>query len=225
MIGYLHLTGQKLIVNGCVGYGLYQLKDLKNFQTDLKNSMQPLQVASLEKFPDFLNYTLAMEYSRNGNSFFGITTSFYTTGARNHLKDYSGEYKLDMILSGYRLGLQFRTILERWNKFDFNFEMKGGIIFSTLSVSEMTQIVNVSDHSDSFDFRSRTIFWEPSFRLNYSISSKLLVEFAVGYELNIDSSIYSKDNHDYDLTNWNGDLVHLNWSGARFMVGIGYSLF
>lgn len=219
-----NLIGQKLAFNGCAGYGVYQLNELKQFQLDLKNSMHPLPVESIEKFPGFLNYSLGIEYSKNGNYFFGITTSFYTTGARNHLKDYSGEYKLDMILDGYRIGLQYRAIQKRWNKVDLSLELKSGVIFSTLKVTELINILNSSDNSGVYKFRSRTVFMEPSVRLNYPINSKISFETTLGYELNLKSSIYSKENPDYDLKNMNGNSVHLNWSGVRFALGIGYNL-
>ncbi|SRR6266542_3615551 len=225
LLGFATTKGQKIIVNGYIGYGQYQLSNLKSFQTDLKNSVPQLQVESVEKFPNFLNYSLGIEYSVNGNNYWGLITSYYTTGARNHLKDYSGEYKLDMILNGYKLGLQFRTVLEKRGKLDINFEMKAGIILSTLTITELFKITNVTDESVDVDFGSRTLFGEPSFRLNYLITPKLLLEMDAGYEFNLNSSIYSKENHDYNLKNRNGNIVNLNWSGVRCMVGVGYNLF
>ncbi len=70
----------------------------------------------------------------------GIDFSYYTTGGRNHLKDYSGEYKSDMLINGYRIGTKYRNYNILNSKLYFGVQVSAGFIFSNLNINEKLNI-------------------------------------------------------------------------------------
>ena len=168
----LELPGQNFRLNMNCGYGLYQLNDLKDFQFDLKEYYSQLPIEMTEQFPGYSNYSVSGEIYLNPDNIIGINGTFYTTGARNHVKDYSGEYKLDMPLNGYRIGLQYQNILYKFNKINLYAQFKGGITLSTFKLKESFIIYNVYSTSSNATFKSIPFFVEPSLGFFYHIINR-----------------------------------------------------
>lgn len=216
------VSGQHITLSGGSGYGLYQLSELKNLQTDAAQLMLPLKVAPVVQFPDYLTVVAAMEYTRNDRDYFGIGVAFCTTGARNHLKDYSGEYKLDMILNGYQLGLQYRRMLPMSDDLHFYFGCKSGIVLSTLKMNEKFTIYNAVNNSETYAFTSRMVFIEPVAGFVRSLGSRFSIDLGVGYVLDPGGKLLLSDNPDHPMKNISGKEVHANWSGFRLSAMLGF---
>jgi len=204
------------------GYGAYQLNDVKDLQLNFLKATSPLKTEAVDKFPDYYNYTASLEYCFNTTNYTGLNTSFYTTGARNHLKDYSGEYKLDMILDGFSIGLQYRHVLSESDKINLYFLLKSGIIFSTLKINESLIVNGVSSNSNYYTFGSKTFFGEPDLGAFYPLGDRFAIDLSFGYQFNLKSKLYL-DNKDNAMYNPSGSEVKLDWSGLRITLGLSFN--
>lgn len=222
----LNLMGQNSLKVGLYGgYGTYQFEDIKTFQADLINLYPQLSIKATEKFPAYLNYSASLEYAVTSKILVGANGGFYTTGGRNHVKDYSGEYKVDMIAVGYRLGLQSRYIFSTVNQFNLYGQLKGGIILSTFKMEGVLMVFDEELTSSDDKLKSTTYFGEPSVGFFYDLGSKFSLDFSLGYQLDFDKPLYRADNKDLNLYDFSGHKVHINWSGIRIAMGISYNIF
>ena len=73
-------------------------------QTNMLSMIPELPIKSIAHFPNYLNHSASIGFYLNRNNVLEINGTYLTTGGRNHLCDYSSEYKLDMILNGYQVG-------------------------------------------------------------------------------------------------------------------------
>jgi hypothetical protein len=107
---------QELVFGYSLGYGKYQLGDIKSLQeNDIKNNVKEIkdyyerdfQYKSPETFPDGLFHDA---YAGIKFSFheIGLKYDYFTTGGRNQIIDYSGELRKDLILSGDALGIYYK---------------------------------------------------------------------------------------------------------------------
>jgi hypothetical protein len=219
------ISGQNYRFSINAGYGFYHLYDLKDLQTDLVKYKDPLPVKAVEKFPDYLNFATSFEFQINKKNLIGVAVAYYSTGGRNHLKDYSGEYKLDMLVSGYRFGLQYSNVLSSQNKFNLYAQLKAGIMLTSLDIDEYFNLYQIDTISSKHSFQSEALFCEPALGIWYSLGKHFSIDFNVGYEIDSDGKFYEKDNEKIELHRATGDNVHGNWSGLRISLGIAYDIF
>ena len=90
------------------GYGIYKLKDLRDFQKEVAENEDLPPLKMVESFPSYFNHTLLLELRGPAPFSFGFHGGYTYTGARNHYHDYSGEYKLDLQLNAFQLGINAR---------------------------------------------------------------------------------------------------------------------
>jgi hypothetical protein len=190
------------------GYGFYSLSNLKTEQLNFSKQINGLPVKAVVHFPDYINHSASIGLYMDKNNIFGFNVSYLTTGGRNHLSDYSGEYKLDMILNGYQVGIESEHIINMENKFDMNLNFKMGLIKSNLDISEYLIIYGLDSNTSTDHYSETNFFLEPNLNVSYHISKGIAVKVGVGYNLNTSS--------------FNGALI--DWSGLRARIGISYSL-
>ncbi len=218
-------SGQNFKIGLAAGYGNYQLKDLKALQNQLSNYYYILNVDPVQQFPGYFNYFASVEYSLNKRNLVGINAGCFSTGGRNAVSDYSGEYTLDMLLKGTQLGLQYRTIITEQGGLNLYAKAAGGITFSDLSVNEYFAIYHVDTVSDKNSYTGRSFFIEPSAGVFFSPVNHFSVDISFGYQVDIQGEFHEEASKDKILRDLNGDTVHANWSGLRFALGISYSIF
>lgn len=216
------LQGQHFKFRVNTGYGFYQLKELKMFQKSILN-YAPVLPKAVEKFPGYLNYNFAFEYSPDGYKSFGTDLTLYNTGARNHIKDYSGEYKLDMLLNGYRIGISYNRLFDFMGKTRVYAQLKLGALFSRLQLKEYFTVYNAGENSTSYTFVSTMITAEPTVGITRPLGSRFDLNCGVGYEINPASRLHLQGHKDNYLV-MNGERVYINWSGIRVMAGVGFKL-
>jgi hypothetical protein len=207
------------------GFGTYQMTDLKEFQSDAADYYSGFNVKEVQQFPGYFNYTASAELSLGRINLIGINAGYYTTGGRNHVADYSGEYALNMPVNAYSLGLQYRNIFNTVNKFSFYAQFKGGISFSSLSIDESFTIHQVDSTSSSYSFVNHSFYIEPSLGSFYDLGNNFSVNFSIGYQVDIESKLHYKDNKEQEAVNFHGEPMHTNWTGLRIALGLTYDLF
>jgi len=196
------------------GYGFYKLDDIKTLQQSMLESTQIPNLKSVEKFPNGIYPSISVNYLLDPKNIFGITFLRYTTGGRNHLADYSGEYKIDMILNGYGTGAKYQRTVYEQNKFAFILQLEAGIIFSELDMDEKLTIYEEVMSSDHIILESTGIYVEPMIKFSYNFMDDINLQFSGGYDLNL----MGKMKADGEKT-----TLASNWSGLRLMLGVGYS--
>ena len=217
--------GQKYKFCLNAGYGVYQMHDLKELQSYMATYYAALNIKEVQQFPGYINYSGSFEYFLNSQNLLGLNVAYYTTGGRNHVSDYSGEYILDMPVNAYHIGLQYRNIMETFGKISLYARLNGGITLSTLDVKESFVIYYADSTSSSYSFGSKSFSAEPGFGALYSLKNNLSVDFSLGYQIDIKSKLHPVESKKDDMTGPSGNPVYINWSGLRLMLGINYDLF
>lgn len=207
------------------GYGTYQMKDLKEFQSDVAEYYKEFNVEEVQQFPGYINYSASIEYSFGTKNLIGLNAAYVTTGGRNHVADYTGEYYLNMAVYAYNMGLQYRRVVTTINKFDLYAQLRGGISFSTLEINESFTIYQVDSTSSSFTFVNHSFFFEPSVGTFYALGKDFSINFSLGYQIDTKSKLYSKDNKEETFPGFDGQPIYTNWSGLRIELGLSYDLF
>lgn len=201
-------TGQTLRISYDLGSGTYNLGRIKSIQIEALRVASVLDAKAVVQFPDYINQTASIGYYLDKNNIFGVNVAYLTTGGRNQVSDYTGEYRLDMIVNGYQYGIESEHIfnLNSWLDFCTNFKL--GVIKSTLDVSEYLVIYNLDSKTTKDNYSETNYFLEPNIDLSCKIVSGVALKFGLGYNLNTTE-------FDYKL---------IDWSGVRTRVGISYSL-
>jgi hypothetical protein len=202
-----------------MGYGNYQLTDLRAFQ---KQSLTKLgvDVKSVTSFPAYFNYQLTALYYIKSKWGVGATGGFFSTGGRNHYADYSGFYKLDLLLNAKNAGLVFNRKINFTGVYLIP-EISSGAKWSTLKLDED---IKVHTETKSTDYILNSLGWwvEPRIRVCYQPLSFIMLGTSVGYEYNLPSKNHLADDSDRFLMLENQKNIKIGWSGMRFSMSISF---
>lgn len=216
---------QHFMIEYNYGFGIYHLKELKSFQTELLAFDAPFSLKEVESFPNYFYNAITVNYKISNTNYIGINGSFMTTGARNDLKDYSGEVKQDLILNGYKVGVHYRRLLFPENKLNFYLQIKGGLIISNLKITESIHLSQIDTSlSASNKFKSIIPFVEPEVGIRYFMMKRITLNLNLGYEIDIKNKLkyMSTNNRDTYLNHPDGTYVYLDWSGLRSSIGFSF---
>ena len=103
---------QKFKIKANIGYGTYKLENLKEFQNQSLNQ-STIKSEPVISFPSFRNYSLGCQYSLTKKDYLGLDYSYYFTGAKNDMQDYSADYKVEMPVKANRVGISYQHALSR----------------------------------------------------------------------------------------------------------------
>ncbi|MDR0505866.1 MAG: hypothetical protein LBH32_03475 [Dysgonamonadaceae bacterium] len=127
---------QKFVFGYSLGKAGYQMGDMKSIlENDVKNEVKAVndsyeldfKYKNTENFPDglFHDAYLGLQFSFHE---IGLQYNYLTTGGRNHLSDYSGELRKDIVFSGDALGLYYKChFLSVPLTKDFSFSASAGV--------------------------------------------------------------------------------------------------
>jgi hypothetical protein len=186
---------------------MYGLQNMKEFQENMTHQVNGLPVKMVAQFPNFFNYSASIGYYLDYNVIIGLNGSFMSTGGRNSISDYSGVYKLDMLLHAYQLGIESEYICFLNRKWNLHLNFKMGVIKSVLNANEFVNIYNVDSKTEKEYFEQVGAFLEPNFNLSYKIYKGFALKAGVGYNLN--------------TIKLEGGL--LDWTGLRPRLGVTYT--
>lgn len=189
-----------------LGYGTYGMNNMKELQNQLIKNYSPLPIKSVLQFPGYINHSFSLDYYLSENVLFGINATYLTTGGRDHLKDYSGEYKADILLKAYQFSLESEYTKRIDRKLDIFFNFKVGIIHSNLNILENIMVYNVDSLTNNSKYDEWTPFFEPTIGISYNITKKIQAKISIGVNVDTSSSIL------------------IDWSGFRSKIGISYML-
>lgn len=199
------------------GYGFYNLHAVKELQLSLMKATNLTNIKPVEEFPDNTFYSVSANYSLNSLDRIGLDFNYYTTGGRNHVKDYSGEYKLDMLLNGARIGAKYVRFNRIYPKFYLGAQLSGGCIFSNLNLYEHFKVYDEILTDEEYELTGLGIYVESSMLLSYHLLEDTHINLMGGYEQDIKGELHVKGNKDQKT----GKIA--DWSGLRISLGINYT--
>ncbi len=220
VLGFTSL-GQNYRITYNFGYNSYNQSDLKGLQIHLANS-SPFEGKVMEHFPNFIHHSLQAEYSLSPIHSIGILSSYMTTGGRNHVADYSGEYRLDLTLNGVDLALQYKYIQEITPRIRMYEKLAGGVTFTALRIEEELKVDNET-FGDIYKFRSFPFWGSFSVGAMISVTNNVWIDLNIGYQHHFSRRFYLKGRSDAYLRNDYGEQIDCNWSGFRSGIGVSYS--
>jgi hypothetical protein len=199
------------------GFGQYAMKDLKSFNEGILGTL-PVEAKVTDDFP-VTSYWKAeiLPYSYKFLSL-GLTGVYNTTGSRINYVDYSGEYKLDQVLSSHGFGLIIRITSEMGK---FKLSENNDLIYA-FTKCEMTE--TILDSQQKYNFRSKSFQFEPGLRLAYEISPFQLA-MKISYNVDFKGPLSLKDDKDSYLTiPHSNEKVQTDWSGFRAGISLCFIL-
>lgn len=202
------LTSQSFRLNIEPGYGFYDMEKLKQIQGIGVNLLQSYGVKAVEKFPSYFNQSAGIGWYANPDFLIGLSTTFLSTGGRNSVKDYSGEYKLDMMVNAQLFGMETEYNFQLVPKLKCFLNLKTGLISSTWDLKESFIVLNTTLINESKTIKESNLYIEPSTGIRYIINKFLSLSVGAGYLK--DFGAYS-------------DEKFINWSGYHLKSGVAYS--
>jgi len=212
---HIFVFSQDWSVEYSFGYAAYKLDDVKTIQTSLQQHMSQYGAKTTENFPAWFTHNGAIGYIAN-RSHFGINFSYFTTGARTGVTDYSGSYYTNTIMNGYRLGAFYRYYINTGlSALKLYIQASPGAIFSKM---KMTESITIATESDSYTekMKSTVAFIEPAIGVKYHVTNWMNVSFRGGYEFDFGGKLKNAASEKSSLKT--------HWDGLRMYVGVGLTI-
>lgn len=214
-IGYFNVHAQfRLDYN--VSYASYQMDEMKDLlhSIGMTEPLNKLGLKNVENFPAYIAHAVNIGYRVNQHEF-GIKSSFYTTGGKLSVADYSGAINIQLIVSGYREGLYYKNYLythtpHAKQRFSIWGELSPAIIISKLKIESVVRDLDNQDTIEDDTFNETAFAILPQLGGKYYLTDYLSLDLSAGYELSFGGEF--------------GDLKGTpkpGWSGFRMNGGIG----
>lgn len=213
----LAANSQHIIPEISLGWGDYNMKELKEMQSAI-SGYYPVRLKSVNSFPPYYFYKASLFYAIDKFQF-GFSWSHYSTGARDHYKDYSGEISVKQLIHTNVFSFPFLVRINQEKRFNFFFSLEPGIMHTKYVMLEEVRILSesnrdkYSDYSNSLSLQPSLKFsyslgrWQPSINMGYFFDTKITVE-TEDTEI-----IFNKDESKYS-----------DFSGVRFWVSLAYKI-
>ncbi len=214
-IVYINLYSQfRLDYN--VSYASYQMKEMKDLLHSIQMTefMQKVGIKNVENFPAYMAHALNIGYRINQHEF-GIKSSFYTTGGKLSIADYSGAINVKIVTNGYREGLYYKNYFYTYNdherpRFAVWGEISPAVIISKLKMETSARDIGEQYSLEDFDFNATAFSVLPQLGGKYYLTNNISFDISMGYELSFGGK--------YDDLK---DSPRPDWSGFRLNGGIG----
>jgi len=220
-------SGQQTQTSVAIGvsYGSYALKDLRDFQ-DLTllgySDFFGPELKSTTRFPAQPAYELSFLVSSTRWSF-GLTTWRSSTGARTDYQDYSGFWRLDMVVlvNGIRARVNYN--FKETKKGHYYVTMQPGVGFNKLKMTEHLFIQSLTDESATGRSTSHNVIIIPGLGYRHSLTNRIFLLAEAKYEWNISNSELRIDENSFlPPPSVKGNPAKVRWDGIRLAVNIGY---
>lgn len=208
------VNSQQFSLGVQLGTGTYSMSDLKTInEITMKNL--PFNTKTVANFPPFINYSASFLFTA-GTVYAGLTYSFLSTGSRVSGKDYSGEYRFDMLINSNSPGIYAAIDLFQKGKIRYSFYTTSGVMFSNLEIKEYLRVLETTLKDETLKFRSFNLFTEPGFKITYPFKF-LDIGINAGYAFQYYNRLFLyKENKEIYLANpTSGNPVKPGWNGFR----------
>jgi hypothetical protein len=216
------LYSQNFTIKVSQYYSTYNLTDLKSFQKNytmqLGSSLNiPFKV--VDHFPSYYSYQIAtgLKYSENLES--GIIYNYSSSAARSDYQDYSGNLRLDFLLSSNSYGVYSEYSFPLITFLEGVFGTKILYNKSLLTFNNELTIFNESD-IDKISFESNSFSFNPYGSIG-SFYRWLFLRINFEYMIDFNGELTNTKGKKYKLPGKNNSAAKTNWSGFRIGLDIG----
>jgi hypothetical protein len=181
-----------------IGYGTYQLDDVKHILSSDSYGLE-----KTDDFPGHITHTFALGCIIERHHF-GSNFSYLTTGGRLHRADYSGFYRVDVIMNGYRLGGFYKYYLNTgFSPLHIYLQMSQGVLFTNLRMEEEVHIYSESAEESSI-LKGVGMYIEPTLGLTCRLTDWLHFSLGGGYEADAWGTLKFSGQKTWMKAHWNG---------------------
>lgn len=211
--------GQGSSVRFKIGYGTYQMNQLKDLQKAIVTTL-PVRGKATQSFPAYWNFQMKYLYKTSDKNRIGAFIDYASTGGRIAYSDYSGELKVDNVVSRYGLGVSEEYVLAQKDALSLSGLIEASALYSRLMMDSFVKI-NDQSQKDLAKLKSLGLALEPGL-LGEGKISKMTIGLSVGYQLSFCKPFHLKGERKAILTNTETNKkVNPNWSGIRLGATIG----
>ena len=204
------------------GIGTFHMKGLKSINETIVSGLS-FDSRIVSDFPPFFYYRPAVKVKINDLTL-GLVYTFQSTGSRVSAKDYSAEYRYDMIIKSGSPGIYGDILLIPDNKVRVGLYSVFGCLFTGLKMSEYFILLESKLIDDAYRFKSFNFFIEPGFNLNYPVK---YLDFGLngGYLLQFGSGSFHFAGNKYAklINQETGEPVKPGWNGFRAGLSVSYT--
>ncbi len=222
----LAVNSQEVRLTYKFGYGFYSaLEELREFNKWIFH-LNPYDIHPelIENYPPWINHSFSAEIETVKNLHLGVTGSFYSTGSKIGISDYSGSYSFESILNSYFGGLSssyyFVNNEKRHNILNPYLSLRTGFIFTKLKISEHLSAGGYNQ-SEAIHNSSRGIMFTPGIGLKTRIFHWLETDVILAGRLSPKTKLHNPEDEAQTIRRVYKN-VNVNWSG--FQVGVGLNI-
>jgi len=211
-VGYI--ANAQFKVELSYGYGTYSMKDMQQLNYDMLESL-PVNAKITDNFPGQPYLDAAIYYLLSPKTMLGINCSYHSTGSRISYKDYSGEIRIDNIISAYSPGLILGfKILD--NRIKIEQENNFSVSLSSVKIEE-----DIMNEKDTYALKSFSPQLEPRIKTSVNFGS---FDFGVrvGYLIDFKGKTKLDKLSGDTVKNNDGQEIKTNWSGVRFAISASF---
>jgi hypothetical protein len=216
------LYSQQFSIGFSGGVGTWRMNELKS----LNETVQPNFDAKLvTDFPARFYYQPSLLMKMDKVTL-GLNYTYQSTGSRISAKDYSGEYRFDMLVHSNNVGVYAAMDVVTLKNSRLSVYVKPGLSFSNLEIKQYLILLNTVLDDQSVSFKALNYYLEPGMEYSWSVFPSFSIEVNLGYYLQAGKQdFYTDGDKDRELTNpVSGESVKPNWTGIRFGLTLVYTI-
>lgn len=215
---------QNLMFDFQFGLGTYSMSGLKKINNNALAKI-PFDTKLVSDFPAYWYYRpLVLMKFEDKN--LGLIYTYQSTGSRISGKDYSGEYRFDMVVNSHCPGLYGNANVYLIGNFIFSVDASAGLNFSNLKINEYLNVFDSVITNKTTTFKALNYYFEPGLDIKYSFKH-FYFGFNTGYFVTIGKEAFytenDKQNKLYDGSN--GSPIKPEWNGFRFGLSVSYYIY
>lgn len=211
LIGLVQIPANAQQVSFLTGLSAESLTDLKQFQSAFINAaIVPLK--STQAFPPYLQYSLNVSFPKKSALKFNFNLFTTSTAARSVYQDYSGKVQVDQKLKCFGIGPGLVGLIEDTLKLRVEYFVNAGLEFSTLNADVYTA-VGADEENSTEKFSATSAYGEIGLGLTYTFNGHWSAIARLGAHISQAAQLKNKTD----------EFPKVNWTGGKFLAGIGYS--
>ena len=215
------VSGQNILIRPWTGIGTYAMNDLKAIQKELQN-INDIPLKGTDNYPPFICFGLDLIPVLTKNFGLGFTSSYHSTGARNHYADYSGSLTEDFLVNDLNLGIDGIVTKIISKNLLLSGEIKSGIKFTKLQSKSSLKLFEQNE-TENQSFKSESWWIEPQINIEKLLIKNIYFYIFLGYEFNTNGTLFLTSNRDLYLQ-INNSKASANWSGLRAGLGLSFKI-
>lgn len=200
------------------GIASYSMKTMKKFQQYSMGTLA-FNTRITHEFPAWLSHRLQLSQALSQSTDMYFFYCYNSTGGRISSMDYSGEYKMDLLLNAHSIGLGTTYDFKQQGAFTYSIYFEAALLMTSLDVFEDLKVFD-----EKFEYDESFVAESPSFEgglmASYALQ-RFVFSVNIGYLLEIPRDFhkpYSKGKLRYP-----GGAIKADWSGIRTGVQLAFT--